>query len=68
MASDRKPQSQSKEPAQIVLNRFLKDNNILIGTKPSDISTTSNGSIVIGPPQVIAVYGDEVKKPNLTTN
>ena len=68
MASDRKPQSQSKESAQIVLNRFLKEHNILLGTKASDISTTSNGSIVIGPPLVIAVYAEDTKKQNLTTN
>ena len=64
--ADRKPQPSNREPAQIKLNNFLKENNILIGTQSSDISTTSNGSILIGSPKIIAVYGDEVKKtPNI---
>jgi hypothetical protein len=57
--TDRKPESHAKEPANIVLNRFLEANGILIGTKPQEIEGTEKGSIIIHPPTIISYYAKE---------
>ena len=62
MTDDRKPK-ESRIPAKDLLNKFLKDNNILLGTDRPQIDYGSSGTIVIYPPRVIAVYNDEPRKP-----
>lgn len=60
MADTRKPEAQVREPAQVVLNRFLKENNIVIGTQTPKIETTNSGQILISPPTVIAAYASDI--------
>lgn len=56
----RKPKAPAKkEPAQLVLNKFLQEKGILIGTAAPEISSTNNGSILINAPKVIAVYKEQ---------
>jgi len=62
--SSRKPTPPSKEPAQVLLNNFLKEHGILIGTRRSTIDHTNNGGIVISPPTIVAVYASE--RDNMT--
>lgn len=65
---DRKPQPPTREPAQNVLNRFLKENNILIGAESPnpDIVMSPKGQLIItlGAPKIIALYGDERSPAN----
>lgn len=56
---DRKPKT--KEPADVVLNRFLEKNGILLATKDLPISKSTDGSITIRPSQPTAVYEEDVK-------
>jgi sRNA-binding carbon storage regulator CsrA len=62
----RKPQP-TRESAQNVLNKFLKENNLMIGTDRPDIDVayTQKGQMVITitPPKIISVYNDELKQP-----
>jgi hypothetical protein len=62
MAS-RKPEPK-KPPAEQLLNKFLKENGILIGLDQPPISKTSDGMVVVGKPNIIAVYDDKNKKAN----
>ncbi len=62
--NSRKPSIPEKESAQTVLNRFLKENGILLGTQSGKIETTNSGQIIISAPVVIAVYADDIKKQN----
>ena len=57
--TSRKPVPQTKESAQIVLNRFLKENNILIGTQRPIVDFTENGQMIVNAPVIIAVYDQE---------
>lgn len=64
-SQDRKPQpTPQREPAQVLLNRFLEENGMLIGTDKPDIDLTPKGQIIIGTQRVIAVYRDEVGAPS----
>jgi len=58
----RKPSSEALEPAQNKLNRFLTENNILIGTDRAKVSFTDSGVILIDPPRVFAVYKNQIAK------
>jgi len=62
--SSRKPIPEGKLSAQIVLNDFLKEKGILLGTQQSEIERTGKGSLIIHPPIIIAVYADETNKVN----
>ena len=62
---DRKPSDvppESLEPAQSKLNRFLTENNILIGTERPQIDFTGNGQMIISAPKVFAVYKNQIAK------
>lgn len=58
---DRKPVPAAVEPAQIVLNKFLKEHDILIGTDKPEIDFTNRGAVVISAPRIIAMYSNELK-------
>jgi len=64
----RKPIPTEKKSAQIILNEFLKDNNILIGTAPPEISQTDKGQILIGAPRIVAIHANEAKPANAEVN
>ena len=59
--TNRKPQVTEKEPAQVVLNRFLKERDILLGTQRPQIDFTDKGQMLINSPQIIAVYANDAK-------
>lgn len=59
---NRKPLVTSKPSAQVVLNDFIKEKGILLGTQSGEIERTGKGSLIIHPPTIIAVYADEMKK------
>ena len=68
MTNDRKPKVTSNgelKSAYDVLNEFLKEKNIALGFNKPQISFTDNNQIVISPPQIIALYKDQVKKEEL---
>jgi len=67
-STDRKPKITEKEPAQIKLNRFLKENGILIGTNKPVIDYTGAGSIIINAPTIIAIYEEEANGRPTATN
>ena len=57
---DRKPQS--KLPADVTLNNFLKEKGILLAMAQMQISKGSDGSITLRPTQPTAVYVEDVPK------
>ncbi|KKN14463.1 hypothetical protein LCGC14_0995850 [marine sediment metagenome] len=57
--------SPAREPAQDRLNEILKEEGIAIGLGQPNISTTGDGMIVIGRPNIVAVYEKDVPKGNL---
>ena len=65
---DRKPKS--KEPADVVLNKFLTDNGILLAMTEMQISKSTDGSITLRSARPTAVYVEDVPKKNapLPTN
>jgi len=66
--TDRKPKIEVREPAQIKLNRFLKENGILIGTNKPIIDYTGAGAMIINAPTIIAVYEEEANgRPTATS-
>lgn len=56
----RKPEPQTKQPAQEVLNKFLEEKGILIGTERPKLEFTQAGAMVMYPPSIFAVYKEEV--------
>ena len=56
------PVNTSKESAQILLNTFLKEHKMLIGTQRPKIEFTDSGAMMIYPPQIFVVYEIEIKK------
>ena len=60
-SENRKPVPSTRESAQIVLNKFLKENGILIGTNRPRIDFADSGAMIISPSTIIAVYEDETK-------
>ena len=61
---DRKPKS--KEPADVVLNKFLTDNGILLAMTEMQMSKSTDGSITLRPARPTAVYAADVPKKNAT--
>ena len=55
-----KPKPPVREPAQVVVNKFMKEKNILLALGQPKISQTDDGLIVIGKPNIISFYKDEV--------
>ncbi len=70
MSDNRKPQSQAKTPAQDLLNSFLQEHNILLGTERPQVDFTGNGQMVVSAPRIFAVYKEEVvqQKPKEELN
>lgn len=64
----RKPVPAVRELAEQKLNRFLKENKILIGTGKPEIELTQSGSMIIHSPGIIAVYEDSLKKNDKLAN
>lgn len=56
---DRKPKS--KEPADVVLNKFLEKSGILLGMKDLPVSRGTDGSVTIRSSQPTAVYKADVQ-------
>jgi hypothetical protein len=54
----RKPKS--KEPADVVLNKFLQKNGILLATKQLQISQSTDGSVTIRGSQPTAIYKEDI--------
>ncbi len=59
---NRKPTIDPKKPAQVVLNDFIKEKGILLGTQAGEIERTGKGSLIIHPPTIIAAYAEDMKK------
>ena len=64
----RKPVLPQREPAQNVLNKFLKEKKIMLGTKQPEIERTPKGAMIIAAPQIIAVYSDELVQKDQSVN
>ena len=62
MAEDRKP-NPTRKPAQEVLNKFLLENDILIGTDSPKIEFTPSGAMMVYPPRIIAAYKNDAQGP-----
>jgi len=60
-SENRKPIPSTRESAQIVLNKFLKENGILIGTNRPRIDFTDSGAMIISPSTIIAIYEEDAK-------
>lgn len=52
---------QIRESAKDVVNTFLKEKKITLGTKQPKIEITQSGAILIQSPEIVAYYNDEVK-------
>jgi hypothetical protein len=57
----RKPEPPSKPAnANDILNRFLKENNLVLGLSRPQVDYTNNGQIIIGRPNIIAVFAKDL--------
>ncbi len=56
---DRKPKS--KESADVILNKFLTKNGILLATEELPVSRSTDGSITVRPSKPVAIYEADVK-------
>lgn len=51
-----------REPANEVLNKFLQENDIFLGLSPIPLAHDEGGHIMLGKPQIIAMYKSDIKK------
>ena len=66
---DRKPKPpQSRPPAEILLNQFLKEKKLALGIGKPNISFTNDGQIIIGRPAILVVYQDQTADNQILKN